>query len=61
MMQYEMNPIKRLQMLYSWSEFYFANKREKAYYAVNQEINALKEEITRRNTIYKARRAQNKK
>lgn len=47
---FEMDLMKRFQMLCSWSEFYFANKRKEQYDKIQNQIIELRNEITRRNT-----------
>lgn len=47
---FEMNLMKRFEMMCSWSEFYFANKRKEQYDKIQELIKELRREITFRNT-----------
>ena len=47
---FEMNLMKRFEMMCSWSEFYFANKRKTEYDKIQLLIKDLRREITFRNT-----------
>lgn len=48
--KYHMDLMKKFQMLCSWSEFYFANKRKEQYDKIQELISELRNEITTRNT-----------